>query len=168
MVAAGNPAGPFAPSSFQYQLSATAGSIDYSISGLPNWLTASSTSGIASTGTTVTFTVNANANSLAVGTYGPITITFTNSDTGYGTTTVTTTLTVKPSALQVSPSTDIAASGTHGGPFSPSSFRYALSATFGSVKYSITTPSCHNGACVAKRRVVPDTDQVRSNQGAEK
>ena len=46
MVAAGNPGGPFAPSSFQYQLSATVGSINYSISGVPNWLTPSSTSGI--------------------------------------------------------------------------------------------------------------------------
>jgi hypothetical protein len=61
MVAAGNPGGPFGPSSFQYQLSATVGSINYSISGLPNWLTPSSTSGTASTGTTVTFTVNADA-----------------------------------------------------------------------------------------------------------
>jgi hypothetical protein len=90
---------------------------------------------------TVTFTVNANANSLAVGTYGPTTITFANSDTGQGTTTVTATLTVNPPALQVSPATSIAASGTHGGPFSPSSFRYELSATYGSVKYSIATPS---------------------------
>jgi hypothetical protein len=137
MVAAGNPGGPFTPSSFQYQLSASAGSIVYSISGLPNWLTASSTSGTASTGTNVTFTVNANANSLAVGTYGPTTITFTNSDTGYGTTTVTATLTVNPPALP----TSISASGTQGGPFSPSSFRYELSASYGSVKYSITTPS---------------------------
>jgi hypothetical protein len=56
VVAAGNPGGPFAPLSFQYQLSATAGSIDYSILGAPNWLTASSTTGTASTGTTVTFT----------------------------------------------------------------------------------------------------------------
>jgi hypothetical protein len=127
VVAAGNPGGPFAPSSFQYQLSATAGSIDYSISGLPNWLTASSTSGTASTGTIVTFTVNANANGLAAGTYGPTTITFTNSDTGYGTTTVTATLTVNPPALQVTPATNIAASGTQGGPFSPSSFSYMLS-----------------------------------------
>jgi hypothetical protein len=140
IVTAGNPGGPFVPSSFQYQLSATAGSIDYSISGLPNWLTASSTTGTASTGITVTFTVNANANILAVGTYGPTTITFANSDTGYGTTTVTATLTVNPPALQVTPATSIAASGTQGGPFSPTSFRYELNATYGSVKYSITTP----------------------------
>jgi lipocalin len=105
IVAAGNPGGPFAPSSFHFQLSATAGSIDYSISGFPNWLTPSSTSGTASTGTTVTFTVNATANSLAAGTYGPTTVTFTNSDTGRGTTTVTATLTVNPPALLVTPAT---------------------------------------------------------------
>jgi hypothetical protein len=112
MVTAGNPGGPFAPPSFQYQLSATVGGIHFSIAGLPNWLTASSTTGTASTGTTVTFTVNTNANSLAVGTYGPTTITFTNSDTGYGTTTVTATLTVNPPALQVTPASNISASGT--------------------------------------------------------
>jgi hypothetical protein len=140
IVTAGNPGGPFAPLSFQYQLSATVGSIDYSISG-PNWLTPSSTSGTASAGTTVTFTVNAMANSLAVGTYGPATITFTNSDTGEGTTTVTATLTVNPPALLVTPTTNIVASGQQGGPFSPSSFRYEVSASYGTVKYSITTPS---------------------------
>jgi hypothetical protein len=137
IVAAGNPGGPFAPSSFQYQLSTTAGSINYSISGYPNWLTPSSTSGTASTtGTTETFTMNANANSLAAGTYGPTTVTFT---TGQGTQTRMATLTVNPPALQVTPATNVAASGTHGGPFSPSSFHYMLSATYGSVKYSITT-----------------------------
>ena len=87
----------------------------------------------------MTFTVNANANSLAVGTYGPTTITFTNSDTGQGTQTLTATLTVNPPALQVTPTTGITASGTQGGPFSPSSFRYTLSVASGSVNYSITT-----------------------------
>jgi Divergent InlB B-repeat domain len=38
-------------------------------------------------------------------------------------------------------STNIAASGTQGGPFSPKSFQYKLSTTYGSVKYSIATPS---------------------------
>jgi hypothetical protein len=85
--------------------------------------------------------LHANANSLTVGTYGPITVTFTNSDTGYGTTTVTATLTVNPPELEVTPATNIVSSGTQGGPFSPTSFRYTLSATYGSVKYSITTPS---------------------------
>jgi hypothetical protein len=53
MVASGTQGGPFSPSSFQYQLSSP-----YTISGVPNWLTPSSTSGTAtSSGTTVTFTV---------------------------------------------------------------------------------------------------------------
>jgi hypothetical protein len=130
------------PSSFQYQLSANGSSINYSVSGVPNWLTPSSTSGTASTsGTVVTFTVNASANSLAPGSYGPTTITFTNTGTGQGTQTRAATLTVNPPGLQVTPATGDTASGTHGGPFSPSSFNYALSATGGSVKYSITTPS---------------------------
>jgi hypothetical protein len=86
----------------------------------------------------VTFTVNANANSLAVGTYGPTTITFTNTDTGQGTQTRTATLTVNPPGLNVAPSTGISASGQQGGPFSPASFSYSLSATSGSVKYTIT------------------------------
>jgi hypothetical protein len=96
---------------------------------------------VSSSGTEVTFTVNANANSLAPGTYGPTTITFTNSDTGQGTQIRTATLTVNPPALQVTPDSGSTASGTHGGPFSPSSFRYTLSSTFGSVKYSIITRS---------------------------
>jgi hypothetical protein len=139
ILAAGNQ-GALPLSSFPYQLSANAGSINYSISGVPNWLTPSLTSGTASTGTTVTFTVNLSANSLAPGSYGPTTITFT-SGTGQGTQSRTATLTVNPPALQVTPATGKTASGIHGGPFSPSSFTYALSATFGSVKYSITTPS---------------------------
>jgi hypothetical protein len=85
--------------------------------------------------------VNANANSLAVGTYGPTTITFANSDTGYGTTTATATLTVDPPGLQVTPATNVVASRTQGRPLSPSSFHYELRASYGSVKFSVTTPS---------------------------
>jgi hypothetical protein len=59
IVAAGNQGGPFTPSSFPYQLSATAGSINYSISisgGGPIWLTASPASGnVSPSGTTVIF-----------------------------------------------------------------------------------------------------------------
>jgi hypothetical protein len=85
MVASGTQVGAFSPSSFQYQLSASTGSVNYSISGLPNWLTASSTSGAATpSASTVTFTVKANATGLASGSYGPTNITFTNSDTGQG------------------------------------------------------------------------------------
>jgi hypothetical protein len=138
IAASGTRGGPFSPSSFTYMLSATIGSFNYSISGVPGWLTPSSTSGTASTCTSVTFTVNATANSLAPGTYGPATITFTNTDTGQGTQARTATLTVNPRALQVTPSTNIAASGQQGGPFTPSSFSYSLSAVMGSPKYSIT------------------------------
>ena len=136
MVAAGNQGGPFIPPSFQYQVSASAGSINYSISGYPNWLTPSSTSGVASTtATNVTFTVNSNANSLAAS--DSATITFTNMDTGQGSQTRMATLTVNPPGLQVS-AKNIAASGQQGGPFSPTSFSYSLNATSGSVKYTIT------------------------------
>jgi hypothetical protein len=139
IVTSGNPGGPFTPSSFQYQLTASAGSINYSISGYPTWLTlVPSTPGTVSTttGTNVTFTVNSNANSLAVGTYGPTTITFTNTDSGQ-VQTRTALLTVNPPRLQVS-ANNVAASGQQGGPFSPTSFSYSLNATSGSVKYTIT------------------------------
>ena len=91
----GSHGGPFSPSAFAYQLSATSGSVNFSISGLPSWLTASATSGTVTTsGTTITFTVNASANVLAPGLYG-ITITFTNTTNGQGNTTRTATLNVR-------------------------------------------------------------------------
>jgi subtilase family serine protease len=135
IVAAGPQGGPFSPASFGYTLSAASGSVGYSISGVPTWLTASATSGTASSGTTVTFTVNTSANSLAANTYSA-TITFMS---GSGQSVQrTATLTVNPPALQVTPATGITASGQQGGPFSPTSFSYSLSATGGSLKYSIT------------------------------
>ncbi len=135
IIAAGPQGGPFSPASFGYTLSAASGSVGYSISGVPTWLTASATSGTASSGTTVTFTVNTSANSLAANTYSA-TITFMS---GSGQSVQrTATLTVNPPALQVTPATGITASGQQGGPFSPTSFSYSLSATGGSLKYSIT------------------------------
>jgi hypothetical protein len=157
ILVSGQQGGPFSPSSFQYTVSATRESVDFSISGVPNWLTPSLTSGSASAGTTVTFTVNTTANSLAVGTYGPTTITFTDSDTGQIAATVTATLTVNPPALQVTPATNIVTAGNPGGPFAPSSFQYQLSATVGSVNYSISgfpswlTPSSTSGAASTER-----------------
>jgi Viral BACON domain len=110
--------GPFSPSSFRYTLSATYGSVNYSITGVPSWLTSSSTSGTVASGTTVTFTVNANANTLVPNTY-TATITFANADTGLGTQTQTASLTVNPPPLlQVTPTNNMVASGTQGGPFS--------------------------------------------------
>ena len=148
MASSGTQGGPFSPSSFDYTLSASSGSVNYSISGVPSWLTASATSGTVTTsGTIVTFTVNASANSLAAGTYNA-TITFTNTTNGQGTQTRTATLTVSPPpVLQVSPATDIAASGNPGGPFSPSSFQYQLSSSSGSINYSISSiPSWLNAS----------------------
>ena len=135
MMASGPQGGPFLPPSFSYTLSAASGSVGYAISGIPTWLTASATSGTASSGTTVTFTVNTNAKNLAANTYSA-TITFT-SGTGQSIQR-TATLTVTPPALQVTPATGITASGQQGGPFSPTSFAYSLSATGGSLRYSIT------------------------------
>jgi hypothetical protein len=43
-----------------------------------------------------------------------------------------------PGNLQVSPATNIAASGNQGGPFSPASFTYSLSQSSGNVGYSIS------------------------------
>jgi hypothetical protein len=170
LATAGNPGGPFTPSSFQYQLSTSVGTVNYSISGVPDWLTSSSISGTASSSAaTVTFTVNANANSLAVGTFGPTAITFTNSDTGQGTQTRTATLTVNPPALLVVPTTNILASGIHGGPFSPSSFQYELSASYGGVNYSIVTPSWLTASATSGTVTTkPKTITFRPNSSADK
>jgi len=56
--------GPFSPSFTEYQVSASTGTVSYSIR-TPSWLTASSTSGTTDTnGVTVKVTVNASASSL--------------------------------------------------------------------------------------------------------
>ena len=141
LAASGLQGGPFSPSSFAYQLSATSGSVNFSISGVPSWLTASATSGTATTSaTTVTFTVNAGANALAPGVYGPTTITFTNTTNGLGNTTRTAILSVNVlvPTLQVTPAGNVLSSGKKGGPFSPSSFQFQLSTTTGAVNFAIS------------------------------
>jgi len=83
MVVTGPPGGSFSPSSFQYQVSTSSGSANFTITGLPNWLTASQLSGTATTSpTTITFTVNVNANAYPGGINGPVTVTFTNTTNG--------------------------------------------------------------------------------------
>ena len=136
----GQQGGPFSPSSFNYTIAASIGTRNYAISGIPNWLTASSTSGTASTsGTTVTFNINSNANSLSPATYNA-TITFTDTTGNTTALTITATLTVNitQSVLQVSPATNIASSGNQGGSFSPPSFQYQLAASSGTIGYSIS------------------------------
>jgi hypothetical protein len=91
----GKKGGPFSvlPS---YQVSSS-GSLAFSISGLPSWLSASVTSGTAtSKPLTVTFSTTPAANTLAPGTYGPATINFTNDTNGMDTQTRTAALVVQP------------------------------------------------------------------------
>src|SRR5215211_2247383 len=63
--------GPFSPSVIEYRVSASTGTVRYSIR-TPSWLTASPTFGVTDTsGVTITLTVNASTSSLPPGTYGP-------------------------------------------------------------------------------------------------
>ena len=75
--------GPFAPSLVEYRVSASTGTVNYSIR-TPSWLTASSISGATDTsGVTITLRVNASASTLPPGTFGPG-IVFTNVSSGRG------------------------------------------------------------------------------------
>jgi hypothetical protein len=79
----GPPGGPFSPSLIEYRISASMGTVSYSIR-TPSWLTASSTVGATDAkGVTITLTVNASAASLSPGTYGPG-VAFTNVSNGRG------------------------------------------------------------------------------------
>lgn len=114
IASSGNQGGPFSPSSFQYQLQATTGSVGYSISGMPSWLAASSTSGTVSTSATaITFTINPSANTLSPATYNA-TITFTdttNNDT-VQTTTAALTVTMLNAPPNYTLSVSVSGSGT--------------------------------------------------------
>jgi hypothetical protein len=162
--------GPFSPASFSYTLSVASGSVNYSITNVPNWLTPSSTSGTASSsGTTVTFTVNANANSLTPNNYVS-SINFNNTTNGQGNTTRVATLTVNPPPLlQVTPATNMVASGMQGGPFSPSSFPYTLSTSSGSINFAIfgfpswLTPSATSGTASTNGTIVTFTVNASAN-----
>jgi probable HAF family extracellular repeat protein len=82
----------FSPTSFSYQISSTNGSVAYSISSIPAWLSASFTSGTASsTPVTVTFTLVLNG--VTPGTYST-NITFINTTNGRGNINIPATLTV--------------------------------------------------------------------------
>jgi len=76
--------GPFSPSHIECRISASSGTVSYSIR-TPAWLTASSTSGSTDTkGVTITLALNESASSLSPGTYGPA-VAFTNVSNGRGT-----------------------------------------------------------------------------------
>ena len=75
--------GPFSPSLVEYRVSASTGTVSYSIR-TPSWVTVSSTSGTTDTsGVTIIFTVNARASNLRPGAYGPA-VAFTNVSNGQG------------------------------------------------------------------------------------
>ena len=101
IASSGSQGGPFSPTSFQYQLSSTSGSINYQITGIPSWLNANFTSGNVTTSPITVTLYLVNVASLTPGTYSG-TITFTNTDTGIGNTTRTATLTIN-GALYASP-----------------------------------------------------------------
>ena len=85
MAVSGMQGGPFLPTAFQYRVSASIGTISYSIR-TPSWLTASSSFGAAgASGVTITLTVNPTAAHLQPGVYGPG-VAFTNVSNGRGST----------------------------------------------------------------------------------
>jgi hypothetical protein len=128
------------PNTFTYTLSPSSGNVNYSITGLPGWLSVSIpvTGSVTTTGTTATFT--ASSAGLSPNTYNA-TITFTNTTNGQGNATRLVALTVAASAqpvLQLTPITDITTSGNPGGPFSPTQWTYQLSTTQGTANFSVT------------------------------
>jgi hypothetical protein len=85
MAFSGPRGGSFSPSHFEFRVSASTGTVRYSIR-TPSWLTASSTFGTTDTrGVTITLTLNANASRLSPGAYGPG-VAFTNVSNGQGST----------------------------------------------------------------------------------
>lgn len=172
--ASGNQGGPFSPNSFQYVVTAASGTVGYLISNVPSWLTVSSLSGTATTsGTAITFTVNSNPNGFAPATY-TASIAFTDTTNNSIARTVTASLVVLNPAspngvLQVSPASNIVTAGNTGGPFSPSSFNYQLSASKGSVGYSITglpgwlTVSSDNGTVTTSPTTLTFTVNANAN-----
>jgi hypothetical protein len=116
IVASGMQGGAFSPSSFSYTLSAPGGSAKYTITNVPSWLTASSTSGSLTTAAkTITFKIASGAaNKLTPSKYLG-SINFNNTATSQVDATVATTLTVAPKdytiKLNASPSADGAVSG---------------------------------------------------------
>jgi hypothetical protein len=95
IASSGNYGGPFSPTTWNYQVSSTSDSLNFSIGGVPSWLNASLPGGTATTTPlTVTFSLM-NAGTLHHGTYNA-TITFTNTTNHQGDTSRTATLIVNP------------------------------------------------------------------------
>jgi Divergent InlB B-repeat domain len=137
IASSGNQSGPFSPSSFAYQLQATSGSVGYFISGVPGWLTASSTSGtVSASATTVTFTINSSANILSSATYNA-TITFTDTTNNDTVQTTTAALTVNVSNPPIDYTLSVGVSGNGTVTSSPSGIDCGSLCT---MNYSSGTP----------------------------
>lgn len=96
VVASGNQGGPFAPISFSYDLTATGGNVNFSVTTDQPTVFSSITPSSGTTPATVTFTLNqATLAALAPGSYGA-TLSFTNTTNGQGNTTRTATAVVTP------------------------------------------------------------------------
>ena len=99
--------GPFSPSLIEYRVSASAGTVSYSIR-TPAWLTASSISGVTDIkGVAITLRVNPGAANFAAGTYRPA-IAFTNVSNGRGSASFPATLTVRAPPAPPRPAGEIA------------------------------------------------------------
>jgi Divergent InlB B-repeat domain len=123
IAASGVEGGPFSPSSFSYKLSATTGSVNYSITNIPSWLTASSTSGtVTASAKTITFSINSSAKNLTPGTYIN-NITFNNTTDNEGNTALAATLSVNDKQYKITVEALPAADGTvsSGGTFTEGS-----------------------------------------------
>jgi hypothetical protein len=102
--ASGPIGGPFSPASVSYTLSAQTGSLNYAVTNIPSWLTASgATTGTLAAGAsaTVSFAVNSSANSLGAGAYAQG-VTFSNLTNNQGTTTRTAALAVNKTTTSTS------------------------------------------------------------------
>ena len=119
IAASGQQGGPFSPTSFSYSLNATSGSVKYTITNVPKWLTETPASGTVTTrAASVTFRINAAvANRLSVG--ANISNINFNDTTNNQVTTRTATLTITPKNYTVRVSASPIADGsvTGGGTF---------------------------------------------------
>jgi hypothetical protein len=105
--------GPFSPASFQFQISASGGTVRYSVTA-PAWLTATPITGAADAGgVIINLTISSTAFRLPPGTYGPA-VSFTNVSNGQGSTTRTARLIVTPSSKSSVPAQRPSASQSGG------------------------------------------------------
>ncbi|MES2475368.1 MAG: M12 family metallo-peptidase [Verrucomicrobiota bacterium] len=130
LVSSGQIGGPFTPASAVYTLTNSGGTaIDWTATKTASWVELSVLGGSLAPGssTEVTVSFHSSANSLAAGTHTD-TVSFTNTTQGNGNTTREVSLTVlRPGELVVESVSELAASGTVGGPFNPGSASYVLS-----------------------------------------